>query len=205
MGVASTSFRSTGFGTKWFDYDNDGYLDLFSANGAVIKEPKQVREHSKFPLKQVNQLWNNKGNGKYVEVTKLQPKSFLRPTVSRGAAFGDIDNDGDVDIVVLNNADAPQLLINKNDNGNNWIGFKLINKSLKRDDIGAKVEVQTKGRKIYRQIKTDGSYASSHDSRVIIGLGQSKEQPSITIIWSDGQKQEIKNISVNTYHTIIRE
>ncbi len=206
MGIASSSFKSTGFGTRWFDYDNDGFLDLFSANGAVIKEPAQVKTGSKFPLKQVNQLWRNQGNGKYKEVSKQQSDSFLRPGVSRGAAFGDIDNDGDIDIIVTNNSDKPHVLINKAINKNNWVGFSLLRKDLKRVDYAAKIELSTAtGKKIYRQLKTDGSYVSTHDTRIVIGLGQSKLVSHVKIIWSDGVEQMLNKIEINSYHTIIRE
>jgi hypothetical protein len=205
MGIASSSFKSTGFGTKWFDYNNDGYLDLFSANGAVIKEPKQVLLKSKLPLKQVNQLWENLGNNRYKEVSKLQSPSFLRPSVSRGAAFGDIDNDGDIDIVVSNNSDRPMILMNQNKTTNNWIGFKLLRTDINREDTGAVIIVSLSNKKIYRQLKTDGSYASAHDSRIVIGIGKTSNIDSVKIVWSDGTQQILNTYKINSYQTINRE
>lgn len=204
MGVASSSFRSTGFGAMWVDFDNDGLLDLFSANGAVIKEPQQMKQKSKYPLKQKNQIWHNIGNNKYKEVSKRQDNSFLNPGVSRGAAYGDLDNDGDLDIIVTNNSSSPQVLINDNTE-NNWIGLKLIRSGLNRDDYSARVEVDLGGNKIYRQLKTDGSYASAHDNRILVGLGGFSKSPKVTVYWSDGEVQKINNLKINKYSNIERE
>lgn len=205
MGIASSSFKSTGFGTKWFDFNNDGYLDLFSANGAVIKEPKQVKLNSKFPLKQINQLWENLGTNRYKEITNFQSASFQRPSVSRGAAFGDIDNDGDIDIVVTNNSDRPMLLMNNNTTFNNWIGFKLYRKDLNRDDIGAKLIINLPDKSIYRHLKVDGSYTSAHDSRILVGLGKNTIVNTVKVIWSDGKQQIVNHPNINSYLTIYRE
>ncbi len=204
MGVASSSFQSTGFGTAWVDFNNDGLLDLFSANGAVIKELAQMKQGSKYPLKQINQIWVNKGKNKYKEITKLQDKTFLKPGVSRGLAYGDLDNDGDLDMIVTNNADSPQVLINSGNNLNNWIGLKLIRNDLNREDYSAKVEVTLGKSKIYRQLKTDGSYASAHDSRILVGLGKISVAPEIKIIWTDGKVQKLKELILNKYNTIKR-
>ncbi len=202
--LSSSSYIATGFGTIWFDYNNDGQLDLFSANGAVVKIKKDIIAKDSFPYKQSNQIWKNSGNGQYKEVTKDQDASFLRKDVSRGAAFADIDNDGDLDVLVLNNNSIPQLLINENDNGNHWIGLKLYDKSKKRVDVGALVRVAVNGNNIQRRVKTDGSYESSHDNRLLIGLGSYEDKVSIEVLWTDGTKKTYNNLGSNQYHTIYR-
>ncbi len=202
--LGSSSFTATGFGTIWFDYDNDGLLDLFSANGAVVKIKKDVISKDPYPYKQPNQLWKNIGNGNYKEVSNMQDPSFLRKDVSRGAAFSDIDNDGDLDILVLNNSSVPQLLINVTDSKNNWLGLKLIDKTKNRIDLGAIVSINFDGKTVQRRVKTDGGFESSHDSRLLIGLGGYYKNTSIDVQWTDGMKTTYNELKINQYHVIYK-
>ena len=204
MKLGSSSYTSTGFGTFWFDYDNDGLLDLFAANGTVAKIPEQVQNNTIFPYKQSNQLWNNIGNGKYHEVSTRQSTGFIRKTVSRGAAFADIDNDGDLDILVSNNNGIPQLLINEIENNNNWIGLKVVNKTYNRAEIGAVVTLKHKNKKYLKQVKTDGSYESSHDDRIVFGLGSNSGTVDIEVRWTDGSNTAYKQLKINKYHLILK-
>lgn len=202
--LGSSSFTSTGFGTLWFDFDNDGLLDLFSANGAVVKIKKDALENDPYPYKQKNQLWKNIGTGVYQEVTEFQSESFKRKGVSRGAAFSDIDNDGDKDILVLNNNGKPQLLVNQNDSKHNWLGLKLFDKVKNRVDIGAKIFIKLDNKTINARVKTDGSFESSHDDRVLVGLGSFNKPVELEIHWVDGKKTTHKNLTINQYHKIIK-
>ena len=200
--LGSSSFTSTGFGTVWFDLDNDGLLDLFSANGSVAKIKSEIELKEPFPFKQANQLWKNVGNGSYIEVSKQQGEGFLRKDVGRGAALADLDNDGDMDIVVTNNNSVPQILINKPTSDNNWIGFRLYNKKLNRIDIGAYVTVVLESRAIKRRVRTDGSFASSRDNRVHFGLGKYHKKVDVTVKWSNGSQITYKQMALNKYHTL---
>ena len=127
----------TGFGTQWFDYDNDGYLDLFVANGAVFMVPSLQGEP--YPYHQKNQLFRNQGNARFRETSAAAGSAFDLSEVSRGAAFGDIDNDGDIDIVVANNNGPARLLRNETGSRQHWLEVRLQGVKANGDGIGAKV------------------------------------------------------------------
>jgi len=170
-GVAMPGRRFTGFGTLFFDYDNDGWLDLLVVNGAVQLLPELMRKGDPFPLGQPKQLFHNKGDGSFVEIIDNAGANFHVPEVGRGAAFGDIDNDGDTDVLVTNNNGPVRLLLNQSGNRNHWLGLRLIGKS-GRDMLGASVAVVvTKTQTLRRRARTDGSYLSANDPRVLVGLG----------------------------------
>jgi hypothetical protein len=200
--LGSSSFTSTGFGTVWFDFDNDGLLDLFSANGSVAKLKSEIQLKDTFPFKQTNQVWKNIGNGSYIEISNQQGVGFLRKDVSRGAALADIDNDGDLDIVVTNNNSSPQVLVNNSEASSNWVGLKLYNEKLQRVDIGAVAVLSYNSNSIQRQTKTDGSFASSRDNRVHFGLGEFDKTIDVTVKWSDGSEASFKQLEINKYHTL---
>ena len=201
-GLGSTSFAFTGFGTRWFDYDNDGLLDLLSANGAVIKIEKQQRAGDQFPLKQKNQLWRNLGNGRYQDVSADAGPAFKQALVSRGAAFGDIDNDGDIDTLITNCAGPAQLLINQVGQGSAWIGLQLSLPDGGWAAVGAKATVAAGQHHLIRYARTDGSYASAHDPRILIGLGQHQAPVDVEITWPNGIRQRLSSLAINRYHSI---
>jgi hypothetical protein len=191
VGLGPTSFAFTGFGTRWFDYDNDGWLDLLSANGAVIQIEKQVSTGDRFPLKQSNQLWRNLGNGSYQDVSAEAGPAFKQPLVSRGAAFGDIDNDGDIDTVITNCSGPVQLLINQVGQAKNWIGLQLLLPDDGWVAVGAKATVMAGQRKLVGYARTDGSYASAHDPLILIGLDQHLASVVVEIRWPNGARQTL--------------
>ncbi|HXI74652.1 MAG TPA: VCBS repeat-containing protein, partial [Pyrinomonadaceae bacterium] len=125
-GLGMPGHRFTGFGTLFFDYDNDGWLDLLAANGAVQLLPELVRKGDPYPLGQPNQLFRNTGQGTFVDTSPQAGEAFQLLEVSRGAAFGDIDNDGDVDVLITNNNGPARLLLNQVGNRNHWLGLRLI-------------------------------------------------------------------------------
>ncbi len=122
-GLGPPSLAKTGFGAAWFDYDNDSWLDLLTANGSVSIIEAQARVNDPFPLKMLNQLYRNLGNGRFEDVSAKAGKAFTLNDVSRGAAFGDIDNDGDEDVVIGTAAGPARLLINNVGNKNHWVGL----------------------------------------------------------------------------------
>ena len=199
-GLGMPGRRFTGFGTFFFDYDNDGWLDLFVANGSVQLVPELVRQKNPFPLGQPNQLFRNTGKGSFVEVMdqrELQPLE-----VSRGAAVGDVDNDGDADVLVTNNNSPVRLLLNQVGNQNHWLGLRLVGKS-GRDMLGALVEVVvTENNVLRRRVRTDGSYLSGNDPRVLVGIGQSLKVKAVRVRWPGGTVEEWKDVAVDQYTTL---
>ena len=139
-GLGAPSVPFTGFGTAWFDFDNDGRLDLLSVNGTVqiIETLRQAKDP--FPLHQRKLLFHNLGGGRFEEVSERAGEVFKLSEVGRGAAFGDVDNDGDVDVLIGNNNGPTRLLINQAANGRHWIGLRLVGVG-GRDMVGARVEI----------------------------------------------------------------
>lgn len=201
-GLGMPGRRFTGFGAFFFDYDNDGWLDLFVANGAVQLLPDLMRRKDPFPLGQPDQLFRNTGNGSFVEVVNELGPEFQLFETGRGAAFGDIDNDGDADVLVANNNGPARLFSNEVGNRNHWLGLRLIGKN-GRDMLGAQVEiVLAKDRVLRRRVRSDGSYLAANDPRVLIGLGAATRAPAVRVRWPDGTSQEFKNLAVDKYTTL---
>jgi hypothetical protein len=201
-GLAAASLGSTGFGTAWFDYDNDGWLDLLAVSGAVQTIQALAQAHDPFPLHQQKQLFRNVGNGRFQDVSQSAGAVFQLSEVGRGAAFGDIDNDGDTDIVVANNNGPLRLLVNNVGNRKHWIGLRLAS-ARGRDLLGARVEVVRKtAPTLWRRARADGSYASANDPRVLVGLGDSTEKPTIRVRWPDGRTDEWTNVAIDRYTTL---
>ncbi len=194
-GIDMATWDATGFGTAWLDLDNDGWLDLLTVNGAVKTIPEQVAAGDLHPLRQPNQLFRNLGPDaggriRLQEITERAGPGFDAVEVSRGAAIGDLDNDGDTDVVVANNAGPLRLLINRVGQDQSWIGLRLVDTDGRRDMLGAWVGVLLEdGDELWRRVATAGSYASASDPRLLFGLGGSlSEQPinRVTVHWPDG-------------------
>ena len=203
-GIHRASLPYTGFGTAWFDYDNDGWLDLVAVNGDVNQNVKDLaRKDNPFPLGQRNQLFHNL-NGRFEDVTDRAGRAFQPVEASRGAAVGDIDNDGDLDLVVANGAGPVRLLINNVGSNRHWLGVRLVSKSAGgRDMVGARVNVVRRSAPaLWRRARADGSYASSHDPRVLVGLGDSTERPLVRVVWPDGRAEEWADVPIDRYTTL---
>ena len=218
LGPASRAY--TGFGTAWFDVDNDGWLDTLTVNGAVQTIEALRRANDPFPLHQRKLLFRNLRDGRFEDVTARGGRSFQLSEVGRGAAFGDID------IVVNNNNGPARLLINNVGSKNHWIGLRLVSsvrsgrlqpadRSPKgghyeagrddrgRDMLGARVAVVLdNGTTLWRRARSDGSYASANDPRVLVGLGQSAHVAKVRVVWPGGATEEWTNVPVDRYTTI---
>ena len=192
-GLAPPTAASTGFGTDWFDYDNDGWLDLFVTNGSVNIIETQRGQPTPFRMK--NQLFHNRGDGSFEEMTGTAGPAFARQEIGRGAAFGDIDNDGDVDVVVSNNGGPPRLLLNQASSSNTSLQVRLQQPGANRLAFGAWVGVERAGKKtLWRRVKSDGSYLSANDSKLHFGLGQTPKVDAVVVQWPDGERERFSQI-----------
>ena len=202
FGLLQPTFPFTGFGAHWFDYDNDGFLDLFIANGAVTR--MESLRGSAYPFQQVNQLFHNDSGKRFVEVTRSAGPVFTLAEVSRGAAFGDINNDGKIDIVVTNNNGPVRLLLNQTNSHNHWLELKLEQPSRNRYAISARVELRQRGHKLLRRVHADGSYLSASDVRVHFGLGEDPRIESVVVTWPDGARETWDKIESDRIMTLRR-
>ncbi len=200
--LAAPSMPFTGFGTGFLDFDHDGDLDIFVANGEIEIIMEQMRAGEPFPLKQSNQLFENI-DGQFIDASMRGGTAVTDPYVSRGAAFGDIDNDGDTDIVVVNSNDPVQLLINTVGQDRNWIGFEVRLSDSGRYAIGAELSLMLPdGSTRMERVSRDGSYASSNDPRVVFGLGDVDRIDRVTVRWPDGQKSTYSELLSGQYHVL---
>ncbi len=213
-GLGAPSLAKTGFGAGWFDFDRDGWLDLFVANGGVATIEALARVGDPFPLKMTPQLYRNQGptagagGVRFDDVSRRAGAVFRIADVGRGVAFGDIDNDGRTDILVAN-CDGPlRLLINKVTNQNHWIGLRLVAhggpQAAVRDQVGARLQIIRDGAPtLWRRARADGSYASANDPRVIVGLGAFTAVPRVVVTWPSGRVETFANAPLDKYTTFV--
>jgi len=205
-GLGAPSLAKTGFGAGWFDFDRDGWLDLFVANGGVATIEAQARAHDPFPLKMTPQLYRNTGAGRFEDVSSRAGAVFKIADVGRGVAFGDIDNDGDTDVLVANTNGPLRLLVNNHPNQNHWVGLRLVGPAKAghyRDMLGARLEIIRPGAPtLWRRARADGSYASANDPRVLVGLGAATAAPTVKVTWPSGQVETFANVAIDRYTTL---
>ncbi|MGH8248239.1 MAG: CRTAC1 family protein, partial [Gammaproteobacteria bacterium] len=186
-----------GFGAGFLDYDNDGWKDIFLANGHVYPEIAGRKLHITY--RQPKVLYHNLRNGKFEDVSAGSGPGITTPQVSRGCAFGDFDNDGDTDIVVNNLDGPPSLLRNDSGSGNNWLSVKCVGTRSNRSAIGARVRVVAGGHAQMDEVMSGSSYYSQNDLRLHFGLGASKKAERVEIRWPSGLKEELENVSANQW------
>jgi hypothetical protein len=199
-GVAASSLPYLGWGAGFADFDNDGLLDIFVANGHVYPQIDRFAVGTKYL--QRKQLFKNLGTGRFHDVSDDVAGGLLIEKSSRGAAFGDIDNDGDIDVLVINMNERPTLLRNETTSSNNWITLKLEGKSGNRDAIGARVSLEQEGTIQVSEIRSGGSYLSHHDMRVHFGLGRRTNVPPVKVRWPDGSVEWFDRLTADGIHVI---
>ena len=199
--VAQTSRPYVGWGTGFFDLDNDTWLDLFVVNGHVYPQMNEISSGARY--KQGKLLYVNKGDGTFCDATEQGGAVLSELRVSRGAAFGDLDNDGNIDIVVEDLDSIPMILQNEGSKSNHWITLELGAKTGNPLAIGAKVKITTGKVSQIEEIRSGGSYLSQNDLRVHFGLGKAAKIDEIEIRWNSGKVETIKDVAADKFYAIL--
>lgn len=202
-GIATQTNLLSGWGLRFFDYDNDGNLDLILCNGHpdLMVEDRMQDVTYREPML----LFHNDGGGRFSNASAQGGAIFSKSLAGRGLALGDFDNDGSVDVLVSVNNGAPVLLRNLAGKRNHWLGLKLVGKTANIDAIGAKISYKVGGltRSVYRA--GGGSYLSSHDPRIVLGLGQNAKIDSVDVTWPNpsGKTERFVDLPIDRYVTIV--
>jgi hypothetical protein len=190
--ISYATFHMSGFGTRFMDYDNDGWRDVFMADGHILDNIERYRGEVRYAEPKL--MFHNTGRGIFENVSNRLGTDFQRPRVSRGAAIGDFDNDGDLDVLVNNNGEPAQLLRNDGGNANHWLEIFLIGTRSNRDGVGARLKLTAGDLTLYDQRKGGMSYQSAQDPRLHFGLGAHANVDSLAIIWPSGAVTKLAGI-----------
>jgi hypothetical protein len=190
-----------GFGTLFFDYDNDGDLDLAVVNGHVLNNSGHFRPGAKEAQRKL--LFRNDGSGRFTEVGLLSGPGFASESVGRALAGGDIDNDGDLDLLASSNGGAIQLLRNGAGRDNHALVIRLIGTRSNRDAIGARLRLTSGGTSQVREIKAGSSYLSQSDVRAHFGLGGATEASRLEVRWPSGGTEVLEHLAASQIVTIV--
>lgn len=199
-GLGDKATFLSGVSARLFDYDNDGWVDIFQANGSMLDNIRLY--HSEVSWKEPKLMFRNLGGGKFEKVSDQLGADFTRPTVGRGSAVADFDNDGDMDIAVSNSNDFPQLLRNDGGNANHWLEVMLVGVKSNRDGRGAALRLVSDGFTEYRQAQGGMSYMSAQDPRIHFGLGQRKKVQLLEITWPSGTVDKLTDVPMDRIITV---
>jgi enediyne biosynthesis protein E4 len=187
--------KFVGFGVDFLDFDNDGWQDIFIANGHVYSQIANRKLHLTY--RQPRLVYRNLGNGRFEDVSARAGAAIRTPNLGRGCAFGDFDNDGDVDVVVNNLDGPPTLLRNDGGNGNGSIVIKCVGTRSNRSAIGTRVKVTTGAHAQIDEVMSGSSYYSQSDFRLHFGLGRAGRADTVEVAWPSGVKEAFQNLPAN--------
>ncbi len=198
--VGRASLLSLTFGCFFFDYDLDGWPDIFAANGHIEEEIGRVQP--KIQFREPPLLFRNTGKGRFEDVSKTLGPDFARPMVARGAAYADFDHDGDLDLLISTNHGPACLLRNDGGNRNHWLSLRLAGTKSNRDAIGAVVRLRSASGEQMQMVHSGSSYCSQSDLALTFGLGQEARAAALEIQWPSGAKERIANVAPDQFVTI---
>jgi hypothetical protein len=201
--LGQPSLPLVGWGTTFLDMDNDGWLDLFVANGHVYPQMDTVKGSA--PYAEPMLLHRNLRNGTFEEVSQAAGLADMPLKSRRGAAFGDIANNGNIDIVVLNVGEPPSLLLNTNKSPNHRVLFRLVGTKSNHAAIGTRVTIHAGGMMQFDEVRGGGSYLSQNDLRLHFGLGSATKIDSIEVRWPTGKTESFKDVAADKIYTIVEE
>jgi hypothetical protein len=197
-GIAQLGYEYCGWGTRLFDFDNDGWLDIWITFGHT--DPQVEMTHPDHPFAEPNYMLRSIEGKKFEDVSEATGLRKLPNHSGRGVAFGDIDNDGDIDVLISNKNDVPTLLRNDGGNRNNWMMIRAEGVKSNRSGIGARITVTAGGTRRIFDVRNNESYLSSNDLRVPIGMGTLKQADTVEIRWPNGHVDRTSNVPVNTFY-----
>lgn len=199
-GIGNSATLLSGVAMKFMDYDNDGWDDILQANGAMVDNIPLY--HSEVAYREPLLMFHNLGHGKFTKVSDRLGPDFNHPIAGRGLAVADFDNDGDLDLVVIDRGDYPELLRNDGGNANSWLTVRLIGSKSNRDGNGASLRLTSEGFTQAKQSKGGMSYMSAHDPRIHFGLGRRKKIDALEIAWPSGQVDHLTSVPINQIITV---
>ena len=199
-GIGAKSLMRLSWGADFADFDNDGHVDLFVAAGDLNDNVHLINPNLTYA--QQNQLFRNTGNRTFEDVSHRSGEGLLLKKVSRGAAFGDYDNDGDIDVLVTNCRQTPDLLRNDSIHLNHWLSFSTVGFQSNRDGIGTRIKVVVDGKSQIKEVKSGGSYPSHSDMRLHFGIGESDTADLVEIRWPSGLIERFENVEGDRFLTV---